>query len=51
MLYRTIVASHVLYCKIDRIVASNVGPKIKKGKTCIWVQKSYEPNQTGPNTN
>jgi hypothetical protein len=35
MLYCTYDASYVLYCKNDRIVSSNVGPKCKKGKTCI----------------
>jgi hypothetical protein len=37
MFYRTFDASYVLHCKNDRIVATNVGPKCKKGKTCIWV--------------
>jgi hypothetical protein len=50
MLFRTFNASYVLYCKNDRVVASNVGPKCKKGKTCIWVPKSYVINLTGPNT-
>jgi hypothetical protein len=34
MLFCTFDASYVLYCKNDRNVASNVGPKSKKGKTC-----------------
>jgi hypothetical protein len=33
MLYRTFDASYVLHCKNDRIVATNVGPKCKKGNT------------------
>ena len=49
MLFRTFDASYVLYCKNDRIVASNVGPKSNKGKTCIWVPKSCVTNLTGPN--
>jgi hypothetical protein len=43
-------ASYVVYYKNDRIVATNMGPKGKKGKTCIWVLKSYVTNLTGPNT-
>jgi hypothetical protein len=50
MLFHTFDASYVLYCKNDRIVASNVGPKSKKGKTCIWVPKTYVTNLTGPIT-
>jgi hypothetical protein len=50
MLFRTFDASYVLYCKNDRFVASYVGPKCKKGKTCIWVTKSYVTNLTRPNT-
>jgi hypothetical protein len=49
-LFHTFDASYVLYCKNDRIVASNVGTKSKKGKPCIWVPKSYVTNLTGPNT-
>jgi hypothetical protein len=49
MLYRMFDASYALYCKNDGIVASNVGPKCKKGKTCIWVPKSYVTNLTGTN--
>jgi hypothetical protein len=49
MLFRTFDASYVLYCKNNRIVASNVGPKCKKGKTCIWVPKTYVTNLVGPN--
>jgi hypothetical protein len=49
MLFRTFHASYVLYCKNNRIVASNVGPKCKKGKTCIWVPKTYVTNLVGPN--
>jgi hypothetical protein len=37
ILFCTFDASYVLYCKNDKIVATNVGPKCKKGKTCIWV--------------
>jgi hypothetical protein len=50
MLYRTFDASFVLYCKSSKVCASNVGPKCKKGKTCIWVLKSYVTKLTGPNT-
>jgi hypothetical protein len=50
MLFSTFDASYVLYCKNDRIVASNMGPKSKKGKTCICVPKYYVTNLTGPNT-
>jgi hypothetical protein len=35
MLFRTFYASYVLYYKNDRVVASHMGPKCKKGKTCI----------------
>jgi hypothetical protein len=48
--YSTIDASNVLYCKYDRVVASNVGPKSKNVETYIWVPKSYATNLTGPNT-
>jgi hypothetical protein len=40
ILFRTFDASYVIYCENDRSVATNVGPKCKKGKTCIWVPKS-----------
>jgi hypothetical protein len=50
MLFLTFDASYVLYCKNGKVVASNVGPKCKKGKSCIWVPKSYVTNLTGPNT-
>jgi hypothetical protein len=50
MLYRTFDVSYVLYCKSGKVVASNVGPKCKKGKTCICVPKSYVANLIGPNT-
>jgi hypothetical protein len=36
--YRTSDASYVLYCKFGKVVAANVGPKRKSGKTCVWVQ-------------
>jgi hypothetical protein len=49
MLYHTFGASYVLNCKNNRIIATNMGPKSKKGKTCIWVPKSYVTNLTGPN--
>jgi prepilin-type processing-associated H-X9-DG protein len=49
MLYHTYDASYVLYCKNDKVVAKNVGPKCKKGKTCIWIPKSYVTNLEGPN--
>jgi hypothetical protein len=48
--YSTIDASNVLYCKSNRVVASNVGPKSKNGKTCISVPKSYVTNLIEPNT-
>jgi hypothetical protein len=35
MLYHTYNASYVLNCKNDKVVAKNVGPKCKKGKTYI----------------
>jgi hypothetical protein len=37
--YRNFDASYVLYCKLRKPVASNVGPKHKNGKTCVWVPK------------
>jgi hypothetical protein len=49
MLYRTYDTSYVLHCKNDKVVARNVGPKCKGGKTCIWVPKSYVTNLVGPN--
>jgi hypothetical protein len=48
MLYHTYDASYVLHCKNDKVVAKNVGPKCK-GKTCIWILKSYVTNLVGPN--
>jgi hypothetical protein len=50
ILFRTLDASYVIYRKNDKIIATNVGPKCKRGKTCIWVPKSYVTNLTGPNT-
>jgi hypothetical protein len=50
ILFRTFDASYVIYYKNHRIVATNVGPKCKESKTCIWVPKSYVTNLTGPNT-
>jgi hypothetical protein len=49
MLYRTYDAAYVLNCKNDKVVARNVGSKCKRGKTCIWVPKSYVTNLVGPN--
>jgi hypothetical protein len=49
ILYQTYDASFVLMCKNDKVVARNVGPKCKGGKTCIWVPKSYVTNHVGPN--
>jgi hypothetical protein len=49
MLYHTYGASYVLYYKNDKVIAKNVGPKCKKGKTCIWIPKSYMTNLVGPN--
>jgi hypothetical protein len=50
ILFHTFDASYVIHCKNDRIVATNVRPKCKKGKTCIWFPKTYVTNLTGPNT-
>jgi hypothetical protein len=47
--YHTHDASFVLMCKNDKVVARNLGPKCKRGKTCIWVPKSYVTNLVGPN--
>jgi hypothetical protein len=49
MLYHTYYASYVLLCKNDKVVARNMGPKCKGGKTCIWVPKSYVTNLVGSN--
>jgi hypothetical protein len=49
ILYHTYDASFVLMCKNDKVVARNVGPKCKGGKTCIWVPKYYVTNLVGPN--
>jgi hypothetical protein len=49
MLYRTYDVTYVLHCKNDKVVARNMGPKCKGGKTCIWVPKSYVTNLVGPN--
>jgi hypothetical protein len=49
MLYHTYDASYELLCKNDKVVAINVGPKCKGGKTCIWVPKYYVTNLVGPN--
>jgi hypothetical protein len=45
ILFRTFDASYIIHCKNDRIVAKNVVPKCKKGKTYTWVPKSYITNQ------
>jgi hypothetical protein len=50
ILFHTFDSSYVNYCKNVRIVSTNVGPKCKRGKTCIWVLKSYVTNLTRPNT-
>jgi hypothetical protein len=50
ILFRTFDASYVIHCENDKIVATNVGPKCKKCKTCIWVPKTYVTNLTAPNT-
>jgi hypothetical protein len=50
ILFHTFDASYVIHYKNDIIVATNVGTKCKKGKTCIWVPKTYITNLTGPNT-
>jgi hypothetical protein len=49
ILYRIYDASYVLICKNDKVVARNLGPKCKGGKTCIWIPKSYVTNLAGPN--
>jgi hypothetical protein len=49
MVYHTYDASFVLMCKNNKVVARNVGTKCKRGKTCIWVPKSYVTNLGGPN--
>jgi hypothetical protein len=49
MLYRTYDASYVLHCKNDKVVARNVRPKCKGGKTCVWVPRSYVTILVGPN--
>jgi hypothetical protein len=49
ILYRTYDASFMLMCKNDKVVAKNEGPKCKRGKTCIWVPKSYMTNLIGSN--
>jgi hypothetical protein len=50
ILFRNFDAFYVIHCKNDKIVATIVGPKYKKGNTCIWVPKSYVTNLIGPNT-
>jgi hypothetical protein len=35
ILFRTFDASYVIHCKNDKIVATSLGPKCKKVKTCI----------------
>jgi hypothetical protein len=35
MLYHTYDASFVLMCKNEKVIARNVGPQCKRGKTCI----------------
>jgi hypothetical protein len=47
ILFRTFDASYVIHSKNDKIVATSVGPKCKKGKTCIWVPKTYVTNLIG----
>jgi hypothetical protein len=49
MPYHTYDASYVLVCKNDKVVARNMRPKCKGGKTCIWVPKSYVTNLVEPN--
>jgi hypothetical protein len=50
ILFHTFDVSYVIHCKNEKNVATNVGPKCKKGKTYIWVPKSYVTNLIGPNT-
>jgi hypothetical protein len=49
ILFRTFDASYVIYRNNNKIVATSVGPKCKRGKTCIWVPKPYVTNLGGPN--
>jgi hypothetical protein len=49
MLYHTYDTSYVLHCKYGKVCAKNVGPKCKRGKTCIWVPKTFVTNLVGPN--
>jgi hypothetical protein len=49
MLYHTYDTSYVLHCKYGKVYAKNVGPKCKRGKTCIWVPKTFVTNLVGPN--
>jgi hypothetical protein len=48
ILFDTFDASCVIHCKNNKIFATNVGPECKKGKTSIWVPKSYVTNLTVP---
>jgi hypothetical protein len=41
MLFRTFYALYVLYCKNSRVVASNVGPKCKKGNASFGTQEFH----------
>jgi hypothetical protein len=50
ILFCTFDASYAIYRKHDITVATNVGPKYKRDKTCIWVPKSHITNLTRPNT-
>jgi hypothetical protein len=50
ILFCTFDALYVVYCKNNKVVACNLGPKCKKGKTCIWVPKAYVTNLKGPKT-
>jgi hypothetical protein len=50
ILFHTFDASYVIHCKNDRIVSTNLEPKCKKGKTCIWVPKTYVTNCWGPSS-
>jgi hypothetical protein len=48
-IYHTCDASFVMLCKNDKVVARSLGPKCKRDKTCIWVQKSVVTKLVGPN--
>jgi hypothetical protein len=45
-----LMTPHMCYfVKNDKVVARNLEPKCKRGKTCIWIPKSYVTNLIRPN--